>query len=244
MATLQSSFQARPRMRVPNILLPVLHQIHVIRAITRHHEIDKEDLYGQALAGLKHGNNAKAFSDFGEFVHRVTQGTLLDDKGDAPVRKLLSIDLRDVEEHTCSNIREFNHRYLNNKGISALLTLLAIDAAGLDLAAIDVLRGGEALSAAYGPRKTRRQKNLGKQMQSWLKDLKSADEPATMEAADRYVEYRYLDHGNLPNYKKRKELEGDTPSERYYREWFRDFNKALGFWQPSPGRPSNTPDHH
>ena len=129
-------------------------------------------------------------------------------------------------------------------GISALLTLLAIDAAGLDLAAIDVLRRGEALSAAYGPRKTRRDKNLGKQMQSWLKDLKSADEPATTEAADRYVEYRYLDHGNLPNYKKRKEFEGDTPSERYYREWFRDFNKALGFWQPGPGRPSNTPDHH
>ena len=68
--------------------------------------------------------------------------------------------------------------------------------------------------------------------------------PATMEAADRYVEYRYLDHGNLPNYKKRKEFEGDTPSERYYREWFRDFNKALGFWQPGPGRPSNTSDHH
>ena len=170
--------------------------------------------------------------------------TLLDDKGDAPVRTLLSIDLRDVEEHTCSNIREFNHRYLNNKGISALLTLLACDAAGLDLAAIDVLRGGEAFSAAYGPRKTRRDKNLGKQMQSWLKDLKSADESATMEAADRYVEYRYLDHGNLPNYKKRKELEGDTHCERYYREWFRDFNKALGFWQPGPGRPSNTPDHH
>ena len=81
MAILQSSFQAHPRMRVPNILLLFLHQIHVIRAITRHPEVDKEDLYGQALAGLKHGNNAEAFSDFGEFVHSVTQGTLLDDKG-------------------------------------------------------------------------------------------------------------------------------------------------------------------
>ena len=244
MANQHGSFQARSRMRVMDSMLPVLHQIHVIRAITRHHEIDKEDLYGQALADFTHGDNAEAFSALGEFVRRVTSRTLLDDKSDAPVRTLLSIDLRDVEEHTCSNIREFNHRYLNNKGISALLTLLAFDAAGLDLAAIDVLRGGEALSAAYGPRKTRRHKTLGKQMQSWLKDLKSADEPATMEAADRYVEYRYLDHGNLPNYKKRKEFEGDTPSERYYREWFRDFNKALGFWQPGPGRPSNTPDHH
>ena len=153
---------------------------------------------------------------------------------------------QNIQRLPCSNIREFDHRYLNNKGRFTLLTLLACDAAGLDLAAIDVLRGGEALSAAYGPRKTRRDKNLGKQLQSRLKDLKSADEPATMEAADRYVEYRYLDHGNLPNYKKRKELEGDTPSERYYREWFRDFNKAkaLGFWQPGPGRPSNTSDHH
>ena len=244
MTNQHGSFQARSRMRVVDTMLTDLHQIHVIRAITRHHEIDKEGLYGQALAGLKHGNNAEAFSDFGKFVHRVTQGTLLDDKGDAPVRTLLSIDLRDVDEHTCSKIREFNHTFLNDKGISALLTLLACDAAGLDLAAIDVLRGGGALSAAYGPRKTRRDKNLGKQMQSWLKDLKSADEPATMEAADRYVEYRYLDHGNLPNYKRRKEFEGDTPSERYYREWFRDFNKALGFWQPGPGRPSNPPDHH
>ena len=244
MANQHGRFQARSRMRVMDSMLPVLHQIHVIRAITRHHEIDKEGLYGQALADFTHGDNAEAFSALGEFVHRVTSGTLLDDKGDAPVRTLLSIYLRDVEEHTCSNIREFNHRYLNNKGISALLTLLAFDAAGLDLAAIDVLRGGEAFSGAYGPRKTRRHKNLGKQVQSWLKDLKSADEPATMEAADRYVEYRYLDHGNLPNYKKRKELEGDTRSERYYREWFRDFNKALGFWQPGPGRPSNTSDHH
>ena len=156
----------------------------------------------------------------------------------------MSIDLRDVEEHTCSKILEFNLRYLNDKGISAVLTLLAFDAARLDLVATDVLRGGEALSAAYGPRKIRRDKKLGKEMQSWLKGLKSVDEPATMEAADRYVEYRYLDHGSLPNYKKRKELEGDTHGERYYGEWFRDFNKALGFRQPGPGRPSNTPDHH
>ena len=244
MANQHGSFQARSRMRVMDSMLPVLHQIHVIRAITRHPEIDKECLYGQALADFTNGDNAEAFSALGEFVHRVTSGTPPDDKSDAPVRTLLSIDLHDVDEHTCSKILEFNHRYLNDKGISALLTLLAFDAAGLDLAAIDVLRGGEALIAAYGPRETRRDKNLGKQMQSGLKDLKSADEPATMEAADRYVEYRYLDHGNLPDYKKRKELEGDTHGERYYREWFRDFNKALGFRQPGPGRPSNPPDHH
>ena len=244
MANQHGSFQARSRMRVVDIMLPSLHQIHVIRAITRHHEIDKEGLYGQALADFTHGDNEEAFSALREFVHKVTSGTLLDDKSDAPVRTLLSIDLRDVEEHTCSKILEFNLRYLNDKGISAVLTLLAFDAARLDLAAIDDLRGGEALSAAYGPRKTRRDKKLGKQIQSWLKGLKSADEPATMEAADRYVEYRYLDHGSLPDYKRRKELEGDTRGERYCRYWFRAFDKALGFRHPGPGRPSNTPDHH
>ena len=245
MANQRDSFQARSRMRVADSMLPFLHQIHVIRAITRHPEIDMEGLYSQALADFTNGDNAEAFSALGEFVHKVTSGTLLDDKSDAPVRTLLSMYLCDVDEHTCSNIREFNRRYLNDKGISAVLTLLAFDAAGLDLEAIDVLRGGEALSAAYGPRKTRRDKKLGKEMRGWLKDLKSADEPATMEAADRYVEYRYLDHGNLPYYKKRKDLEGDPHrGERYYREWFRDFNKALGFRQSAPGRPSNTPDHH
>ena len=166
MANQRGSFQARYRMRVVDIMLPSLHQIHVIRAITRHLEIDKEGLYGQALADFTHGDNEEAFSALGEFVHKVTSGTLLDDKSDAPVRTLLSMDLHDVEEHTCSNIREFNRRYLNDKGISAVLTLLAFDAAGLDPVAIDVLRGGEALSAAYGPRKTRRDKKLGKEMQS------------------------------------------------------------------------------
>ena len=244
MAILQSSFQARPRMRVPNILLPSLHQIHVIRAISRHPEVDKEDLYGQVLAGLKHGNNAKAFSDFSEYVHRVTQGTLLDDKGDAPVRKSLSIDLRDVDEHTCSKIREFNHTFLNDKGMSALLNLLTFDAADLDLPAIDIFRGGEALDATYGPRRSRRDKTQDKQMQSLLKHLKSVDEPATMEAADHYVEYRYLDNGSLPDYKKRKELGGDTRDERYYRDWFSIFDKALKFPRPGPGRPSNKSDHH
>ena len=244
MAKQRGSVQARSRMRVMDVMVPSLHQIHVIRAITRHREVDKEDLYGQALAAFAHGDNAEAFSALGEFVHKVTSGTLLDNKGDAPERTLLSIDLSDVEEHTCSKILEFNRRYLNNKGISALLTLLAFEAAGLDLAAIDVLRGGEALSAAYGPRKTRRDKNLGKQMQSWLKDLKSADEPATMEAADRYVEYRYLHNGSLPDYKRRRELEGDARGERYYRDWFRVFNEALGFRHPGPGRPRNTFDHN
>ena len=244
MAKRHGSFQARPRMRVPDQLVPPLYQSHVIRAIIRHPETDKEDLYGQALAGLKNGDNAKAFSDFGEFVRRVTSGTLLDDKSDASVRTLLRMDVHDVDEHTCSKIREFDRRYLNDKGGPALLSLLTFDAGGLDPAAIDVWRGREALPPAYGPRRTRRHRKVGKPMQSVLKGFKSAEEPAMMEAADHYVEYRYLDNGSLPDYMRRKELDGNARGERYCRDWFRKFDKAFEFPRPRPGRPSNTPDHH
>ena len=41
-----------------------------------------------------------------------------------------------------------------------------------------------------------------------------------MVAADYYVEYRYLHDGSFPDYKKRKELEGDTGIYRHYRGWF------------------------
>ena len=246
MANRHGRFQAHPRMRVPDQGVQFLHQFHVIMAITRHPEIDKEGLYGQALAGLKHGDNAKAFSDFGELVRRVTSGTPLDDKSDARARTLLRMGVHDIDEDTCSIIREFDRRYLNDKGESALLRLLALDAGDLDPAAIDVWRGGEALRATYGSRRTRRDKKLGKQMQSSLKGLESADEPAMMEAADHYVEYRYLDldNGSLPDYMRRKELDGNARGERYYRDWFRKFDKAFEFPLPRPGRPSNTPDHH
>ena len=244
MANRHGSFQAHPRVRVPGEWVQFLHQFHVISAIIRHPEIDKEDLYGQALAGLKHGDNAKAFSDFGEWVRRMTSGTPPDDKSDAPVRTSLRMDVHDVDEHTCSIIREFNRRYLNDKDGSALLRLLPFHAGDLDPAAIDVWRGGEALGATYGPRRARRDKKLGKEMQKSLKRFKSADEPAMMEAADHYVEYRYLDNGSLPDYMRRKELDGNARGERYYRSWFRKFDEAFEFPSPRPGRPSNTPDHH
>ena len=246
MANRHGRFQARPRMRVPDQGVQFLHQFNVIRAITRHPEIDKEDLYGQALAGLKHGDNAKVLSDAGELVRRRMAGTPLDDKSDAVERMLLSKDAHDFDEDTCSIIREFDRRYLNDKGGPALLRLLAFDAVDLDPAAIDEWRGGEALRATYGSRRTRRDKKLGKQMQSSLKGLESADEPAMMEAADHYVEYRYLDldNGSLPDYMRRKELDGNARGERYYRDWFRKFDKAFEFPRPGPGRPSNTPDHH
>ena len=235
MANLNSKFQAYPRMRVVDVMLPYLHQTHVIRAITHHPEIDKEDLYGQALRGLRHGNNGKALSVFGEFVPKATSATPLDDKSYAPVRRLLSNGLQQVDEHTCTIIREFNRRYLNDKGMSALLALLTFDAADLDPAAIDVSRGGQALEATYGPRKTRQAKELGEQIQLRIKKLMSSDEAATIEAANRYVEYRYIHDGNFSTYKKCRELKDEPSIHRYYRGWFRKFNKALGFPSPRPG---------
>ena len=243
MANLHSNFQVRPRMRIMDVMIPYLHQPHVIKAITRHPEIDKEDLYGEAVAGLRHRNNAEAFAILSEVVHKVTSGTLLDDKSDAQVEPLFDIGLSNFDEDTCSAIRGFNHKYLNDKGDSALQTLLTFDASGLELTAIDIFRGGETLIATYGSRKTRRDKKLGKQMQDWLKDLKSSDEAATIEAANRYAEYRYLHDGNFSAYKKFRELKDEASIHRYYRDWFRKFNNALGFPSPRPGPSRNQVTH-
>ena len=236
MANLHSNLQARNRMRIPNVVVPQLHLAHVIRAITRHPEIDKEDLYGQALQGLRDGNNANAFSDFGEIVHRVTSGALSADKFDRLRRELFNRGLAEVDEHTCSRIREFDSKYLNNRGGSALLTLLTFDAGNLNPQAIDEWRGRDVLDPIYGPRKTRQAKELGEQIQILIKGLSSSDQPATIEAAYYYVEYRYLYDGNLSVYNRCRQLNADKTLHRSYRQWFRKFDKALGFPSPRSGR--------
>lgn len=243
----RSNLQAYPRIRVPEFLVQFLRQIHVIRAICRHPEIDRDDLYGEALAGLRDGDNAKAFSAVNEFVHefvqKVTPGALLDGKDEEPKRGWIDIVLCEVDEQTASRICDFNHKFLNDKGDSALITLLTFDAGHLDPAAIDIFRGGDALRAAYGSRRTRRDKRLGKEIQSQIKRFSSVDDPATMEAADRYAEYHYLCNGSLSTYKMRKELEGDTHDDRYYGDWFPKFDRAFGFPRTGPGRPSSKTDH-
>ncbi len=247
MAKQHGTYQNKIRMRVDGVLVPSLYQIHVIRAIRRHQDIDKQALYGQALGDLTLGSNAQAFSSLHEFVELVTSGKLPDAKGDSPVRTLLSIEIRDLKEDTCSHIRDFNNGFLNNNGLSSLLTNLAFDAANLNPVDIDLYRGGEALRAAYGPRMTRRDKELGKELQSWLKGFKSVDENATMEAADHFVEYRYLCGGiflDFLDFNGSKYLEGDPHDEKYYRTWFKDFNRAFGFQQPGLGRPSNNTKQH
>ena len=50
--------QVRPRMRVPSDLLQHTLQTQVINAIRRNREVDKDDLYGRALADLTGGDNS------------------------------------------------------------------------------------------------------------------------------------------------------------------------------------------
>ena len=119
------------------------------------------------------------------------------------------------------------------------MTVLALDAMNLDLVRIDTFRGKEGLGPAYGPRQTQQDKSLGRELQQRLKQFASIDEPAVQEAADRYIEYRFLDHGSLPDYKRRKELEGDTRSDGHLREWFKEFDRALSYPSPTLGRPRN-----
>ena len=191
-------------MRVPDIMLPPTHQIHVVNAIRRNREIDKDDLYGRALGDITHGDNSAVFADASELIEGVVSGNLKGNGREAAERMLFGLHCLDHDDDVYSNIFEFNRRFLNDRGLFALLTILVLDAAKLDLPTIDTFRGAEALGAAYGPRQTQQQKRLGRELQAQLKQFAAVDEPATMEAADRYVEFRFLDHGSLPDYKKRK----------------------------------------
>ena len=232
-------FQQRHRMRIPKIMLEITCRMHVVEAIRRNREIDEDDLYGRALADLTQRNNLAVFTDLSELITGVTSGRLKGPEIDAAAR-VIGVGRLEHDDDAYASITEFNNRFLNGRGLVALLNILITrDAAKLDPYAIDKFRGGETLLAAYGPRRTRPQKRLGVRLQTILKPFPTVDEPATMEAADRYVEYRFLDHGSLPGYKRRRELEGDSPSDRYLRKWFGKFDRALGYRPPPRGRPPN-----
>ena len=233
-------FQQRHRMRIPQSMLEITYQMHVVEAIRRNHEIGEDDLYGRALADLTQRDNLTVFTDLSELITGVTSGRLKGQEIDAAARVMHGAERLEHDDDAYPSITEFNNRFLNGRGLVALLNILMMrDAAKLDLDVVDKFRGGEALLAVYGPRRTRPQKRLGVGLQTILKQLPTVDESATMEAADRYVEYRFLDHGSLPGYKRRRELEGDSPSDRYLREWFGKFDRALGYRPPPRGRPPN-----
>ena len=239
----RQAFQAYSRMRIPPMLLPHVHQVHVINAIRANNQVDSDGLYARALDDVVHGENAAVFADVARLIEKVVTGKLKGLEVETAVRTLSGLHRIDLDDESYPNLRLFNHRFLNNSGLNALVTVLISDAAQLDAVTIDQYRGGENMSAAYGPRRTRQHKKMGKSIQALLKQFTAVDEPATREAAERYVEYRFLDHGNLLNYMRRAELDGSSRSERYLRKWFRYFDDAFRYPRPSRGRPkgSRTP---
>ena len=232
----QRSFQVRPRMRVPKEMLGQTYRFYIVDAIRRHPEIDRENLYEKALQELVQDKTADVLADLSTSIEALLSGALRG-KEQSTARRLLDRASRlDASDDAYPSISEFNRRYLNDNGLIPLLTVLIFDAADLDPVAIDTFRGGETLLAAYGPRKTQQHKRTGTALQAMLKQFPSVDESATREAADRYVEYRFLDGGSLPDYIRRTELAGDPRGNTYLRKWFKKFDQSLGFPSPRRGR--------
>ena len=233
----RDSFQAYTRMRIPPILLPHVRQVHVIHAIRANAEIDTDNLFARALDDVTHGQNASVFAGVATFMEKMVTGKLRGSEFAEAIAILSGLHKIDLNDESYPNVRLFNRRFLNDRGLIALVTLLVTDAAELDTAAIDRFRGGETLSAAYGQRRTRQQKVVGKNTQELLKLFAPLDEPAMKEAAERYVSYRFLHNGDLADYMKREQLEGNRRSERYLRQWFQKFDDAFGYPRPPRGRP-------
>lgn len=230
------NFQVRPRMRVPEEMLDHTYRFYTVDAVRRHPEIDQENLYEKALQELVQDETADVLADLSTSIEALLSGGLKGKELETSRRILDRASRLDSSDDAYPSIAEFNRRYLNENGIIALLTLLIFDAADLDPVAIDTYRGGETLLAAYGPRKTQQHKRTGTALQAMLKQFPSVDESATREAADRYVEYRFLDGGSLPDYIIRTELAGDPRGNTYLRGWFKKFDQALGFPPPRRGR--------
>ena len=168
-------FQARRRMRVPSYMIQSTHQLYLVEAIRRNPAIDTDGLYFQALSDTNIGNNKAVFADVSEFVDRVVSGKLKRNRQAAAVKMLLGLHPLNRAVNAYFNIAEFNRRFLNDKGLFALLTILVLDAMNLDLVAIDTFRGEEGLNAAYGPRETRQQKRSGRELQERLKKFAPLD---------------------------------------------------------------------
>ena len=233
----RGNLQVRSRMRIPREMLDHTYRFYVVDAIRRHPEIDRENLYGKALQELDQGETSAVLADLSSSIGELLAGELKGKEVTAANRLLTSARRLDSGDDAYPSIVEFNSKFLNENGLIALLTALIFEATKLDPVAIDTYRGQDALLAAYGPRRTQQHKRLGKTLQGLLKQFPVVDEPATKEAADRYVEYRFLDQGSLTDYIRRTALAGDSRSDSYIRRWFRKFDQSLGFPPPRRGRP-------
>lgn len=230
---IMDSTQAYTRMRVPDTMRPVSLVIHLIRAVRRNSEINGEKYYQAALQDVRRGKNMGVLASAGSLIDGTIYGKLAEKQIPRAYHGLMfqltQLMKQDDGVDTYDALVEFNSRFLNGRGMEALIVALVIDAADLDVVAIDKFRGGEALKAAYGSRQTRRERRLGKELQTVLKTFETSDEDALEEAANRYVVFRFIDGGSMTEYKLRQELTGDIRSDRYLYRWFRDFDKALGF---------------
>ena len=68
---IQRRFQARPRLRVPQILHTPAYQVHVVDAIRRNREIDRTDMYNATLRDLTHGSNSSVFAEVSTLIEGV-----------------------------------------------------------------------------------------------------------------------------------------------------------------------------
>ena len=224
--------QVYPRMRAPIEAKPFALQGYVIQAIRHSPEISSGDsAYQNALKDLLKASVTELIGDFGNWANGLVSGELQGRELEIAIQILdkgygtVNLD----EEYP--DIAKFNREFLNGNGQLALIYSLIIDAADVDLVAMDKYRGGASLEAVYGPRRTQAAKREGKRIRGLLKRLASFDEPAMMAAADEYVVYRHVCQGQLPIYKRREELAGRSLSSRR-RKWFRDFDNALGYSSP------------
>lgn len=230
--------QVYKRMRAPVEARPFALQCHVIQAIRRSPEIaNGESVYQEALKELLNRSVAEVLDNFNVWTKRLvseeSQGTELNSAIAILDKAYRTVDFS--EDYP--NVAKFNRDFLNSNGDLALIYSLVIDAADVDTIALDEYRGGEALKAAYGPRQTQTAKREGKRIQSLLKRLASFDEDAMNDAADHYVMYRYLYHGNFTEYKTQMELKGPSFSERHRLKSFNEIDSALGYPAPKRGRP-------
>ena len=228
------------RMRAPIEAKPFALQWHVIQAIRRSPEIASGDsVYRDALEELLHRSVTGLLGDFNAWAKGLVSGKLHGVEVESAVEILdKACGTVDVSEEYPS-IAKFNQDYLNGNGELALIFSLVIDAADVDVVALDEYRGGEALQAAYGPRRTQASKREGKRIQSLLKQWDSFDEDAMSDAADRYVVYRHVHHGSFTEYKIEAQLKGPSFSERRRLKSFNEFDRALGYPPPERGRPPN-----
>ena len=230
--------QVYPRMKAPIEARPFALQFHVVQAIRHCQEIPTgESVYKDALEELLNGSLAEVLDDLDAWAKGIVSEELRGEDKEAGIRIIDKANGIVNPDEEYPHLAQFNQEFLNNNGQLALIFSLVVDAADLDLPAIDRHRGGFGLQAAYErPRQTQAAKREGKRVQALLKQLASFDEPAMVAQADEYVVYRHVYQGHLPRYKRQEELAGRSLSSRR-RKWFREFDRAFGYLPPERGRP-------